>query len=206
MTSPRTITALSGAALAGGLGLATKRDATTGINRAVRRRIHPRRSPALRSIAEGISYLAGPHIHPFLAAALGDLINRKKQTGGLGPGAASLGAIAVDNAVRLFVHQRRPPKAGRHHGRSRFGYPSGHVTAATAIAVASAGEIADQLSDRERKLVWAAVAAFAISVGWSRLYLDEHWIDDVVGGWLAGVALGIGSISLASSRLPRALQ
>jgi len=74
------------------------------------------------------------------------------------------------------------------------------VTAATAIAVASAGEIADQLSDRERKLLWAAVAAFAISVGWSRLYLDEHWIDDVVGGWMAGIAIGIGSTSLASRR------
>jgi len=198
MTSPRAITGLSGAALAGGLGLAAKRDDTTGINRAVRRRIHPRRSPALRYVAEGISYLAGPHIHPFLAAALGVVINRKQRTGAFTPGAASLGALAVDNAARLFVHQRRPPKAGRHHGRNRYGYPSGHVTAATAIAVASAGEIADQLSDRERMLLWAGVAAFAISVGWSRLYLDEHWIDDVVGGWLAGIALGIGAISLTS--------
>src|SRR6266480_5804936 len=94
MTSPRAITALSGAALAGGLGLAAKRDDTTGINRAVRRRIHPRRSAALRSVAEGISYLAGPHIHPLLAAALGVLINRKKRTGSLGPGAAALGALA----------------------------------------------------------------------------------------------------------------
>jgi membrane-associated phospholipid phosphatase len=72
------------------------------------------------------------------------------------------------------------------------------VTAATAIAIASAGEISDQLSDRERKLLWTAVAALSISVGWSRLYLDEHWIDDVVGGWMAGIALGIGSIALAS--------
>jgi len=200
MPSPRTITALSGAALAGGLGLAAKRDDTTGINRAVRRRIHPRRSAPLRSVAEGISYLVGPHIHPFLAVALGVLIKRKGRTGAFGPGAASLGALAVDNATRLFVHQRRPPRAGRHHGRNRYGYPSGHVTAATAIAVASAGEIAAQLSDRERKLLWAAVAAFAISVGWSRLYLDEHWIDDVAGGWMAGIAIGIGSISLASSR------
>jgi undecaprenyl-diphosphatase len=198
MTSPRAITALSGAALAGGLGVAVKRDDTTGINRAVRRRIHPRRSPALRHVAEGISYLAGPHIHPFLAAALGALINRKHRTGAFTPSAASLGALAVDNTVRLFIHQRRPPKAGKHHGRNRFGYPSGHVTAATAIAVASAAEIADELSDRDRMLLWAAVAAFAISVGWSRLYLDEHWIDDVVGGWLAGIALGIGAISLAS--------
>jgi hypothetical protein len=142
MTSPRAITALSGAAIAGGLGVAVKRDSTTTINRAVRKRIHPRRSPALRSVATGISYLADPHIHPFVAAALGLLITRMKREGGLAPIAASFGALAVDNGTRLL---------------------------------------------------WTAVAALSISVGWSRLYLDEHWIDDVVGGWLAGIALGIGS-------------
>jgi len=196
MTSPRAITALSSAAIAGGLGVAVKRDSTTAINRAVRKRIHPRRSAALRSIAKGVSYLADPHQHPFLAAALGVLINRTRRKGGLGPIAGSIGALAVDNGTRLFIHQRRPPKAGRHHGRNRYGYPSGHTTAATAIAIASAAEISDELSDRERMVLWTAVAAISISVGWSRLYLDEHWIDDVVGGWLAGIALGVGSTVL----------
>jgi membrane-associated phospholipid phosphatase len=196
MTSPRAMTALSSAAIAGGLGVAVKRDSTTAINRAVRKRIHPRRSPALRSFANGISYLADPHAYPFVAAALGLLVNRANGEGGLGPIAASFGALAVDNATRLFVHQRRPPKAGRHHGRNRYGYPSGHTTAATAIAIASAGEISDQLSHRERMALWTVVAALSISVGWSRLYLDEHWIDDVFGGWMAGIALGIGSIAL----------
>jgi len=74
------------------------------------------------------------------------------------------------------------------------------VTAATAIAVASAAEIADRLSPEERKLLWTAVIAFSISVGWSRLYLDEHWMDDVVGGWMAGVAIGLGSASLMAGR------
>ena len=191
------MTALSSAAIAGGLGVAVKRDATTTINRAVRRQIRPRRSASLRSVAKGISYLVDPHAYPFVAAALGILINRKEGTGGLGPVAASLGALAVDNVTRLFVHQRRPPKAGHHHGRNRYGYPSGHVTAATAIAIAGAGEISDQLSYRERKLLWTAVAALSISVGWSRLYLDEHWMDDVVGGWMAGIALGVALVSMS---------
>jgi undecaprenyl-diphosphatase len=200
MASLRAITALSGAAIAGGIGVGVKRDSTTTIDRAVRRRIHPRRSAALRSVATAISYFAGPRAHPYTAAALGLLINRMEGTGGLGPGAASLGALVLDNATRVFVHQRRPPKAGRHHGRNRYAYPSGHVTAATAIAIASAVEIEDRLSARERKLLWTAVTAFSISVGWSRLYLDEHWIDDVVGGWMAGIAIGLGSASLVELR------
>ena len=200
MVSLRAITALSGAAIAGGIGVGVKRDSTTTLDRAVRRRIHPRRSAALSSAATAISYFAGPRTHPYTAAALGLLINRMEGTGGLGPGAASLGALALDNATRVFVHQRRPPKAGRHHGRNRYAYPSGHVTAATAIAIASAVEIEDRLSAGERTLLWTAVAAFSISVGWSRLYLDEHWIDDVVGGWMAGIAIGLGSASLVELR------
>ena len=200
MTSARAITALSGAAIAAGIGVGVERHSTTAIDRAVRRRIHPRRSPALSSLAKGISYLVGPKTHPYASAALGLLINRREHAGGLGPSAASLGALAVDNATRVFLHQRRPPKAGHHHGRNRYAYPSGHVTAATAIAIASAAEISDQLSSRERRLLWAAVAALSISVGWSRLYLDEHWIDDVVGGWMAGIAIGLGSAALVEHR------
>jgi undecaprenyl-diphosphatase len=200
MASPRVITALSGAAIAGGIGVAVKRDSTRAIDRAIRRRIHPRRSAALTSLAKRISYIADPRTHPYVAAALGLLINRAEGSGGLGPPAASLGALAVDNATRVFVHQRRPPRAGRHHGRNRYGYPSGHVTAATAIAIASASEMVDQLSPVERRLLWTAVAAISISVGWSRLYLDEHWIDDVVGGWMTGIAIGLGSASLVELR------
>src|SRR3979411_233811 len=85
MTSPRAMTALSSAAIAGGLGVAVKRDSTSSINRAVRKRIHPRRSPALRSVAKGVSYVADPHTHPFVAGALGLLINRMRREGGLGP-------------------------------------------------------------------------------------------------------------------------
>jgi len=196
MASPRTITAVSGAAIAGGIGVAVKRESTGKLNRAVRRRIRPRRSPALRKLAKGISYLADPHAHPFAATALGLLIRLKRGSGGFGPGVASLSALSFDNAVRLFVHQRRPPKAGPHHGLNRYSYPSGHVTAATAILIAAAGEIADDLSPWDRDLLWAGVAVIAAAVGWSRLYLDEHWIDDVVGGLAAGVAIGLGSASV----------
>ena len=203
MTSARAVTALSTAAIAGGLGVAVKRDSTKRINRAVRKRIHPQRSASLRSFAKGISYPANPHIHPFVAAALGVMINRKQRAGGVAPLAASLAALGVDNATRIFVHQHRPPKAGRHHGRNRYGYPSGHTTATTAIAIASAGEIASKLSSRERRLLWTAVAAVSISMAWSRLYLDEHWIDDIVGGWMAGIALGLGSIAMSTPRPSR---
>ena len=147
-------------------------------------------------MAKGISSLAGPHVHPIVAAVLGLVLRIDGGRGGLAPSAASLAALGVDNAMRLFVHQRRPPKAGPHHALHRYAYPSGHTTAATAIAVAVAAEIDDGLSRDQQITLWSGVAAIAIAVGWSRLYLDEHWLDDVVGGWMAGIVIGLAAASL----------
>jgi undecaprenyl-diphosphatase len=196
MLSPRVAIGLTGAAVAGGMAVAVKRDSTRAIDRAVRRRIHPLRSRRITSLAKGISFLADPHVHPIAAAVIGVLTRIEGKGAGYGPSAASTGALGVDNALRLFVHQKRPPKAGHHRARHRFAYPSGHTTAATAIAVATAAEITDNLPRSRQILLWASVASVSIAVGWSRLYLDEHWVDDVVGGWMAGMVLGLAAASL----------
>ena len=182
MDSARVGIGVTAAAVASGTAVAVKRGSTRGIDRAVRRRIHPRRSPRVTAVAKGISFLAGPRVHPVAAAALGILLRVERGRGGYGPSAASVGSWGIDNAARVFIHQKRPPKAGRHHSLNRYGYPSGHTTAATAIGVAAAAAVAGDLA-----------------VGWSRLYLDEHWLDDVVGGWMAGTAIGLGAASLDES-------
>ena len=187
---------LTAAAIAAGGAVAVKRDTTMAVDRAVRRRIHPLRSPKVTAVAKGISYLAGPRIHPAVAAALSALLRIERGRGGYAASAASVAALGVDNAVRLFIHQRRPPGATRRHSRYRYAFPSGHTTAATAISVAVAAGIEDELPRSQRILLWTAVAAVAFGVGWSRLYLDEHWLDDVVGGWLAGTAIGLAAASL----------
>jgi len=196
MTATRVGIGLTATALAGGVAAAIKRDSTRTIDRAVRRRIHPRRSPRVTAVAKGVSFLAGPHIHPAVAALLGFMLRVERGRAGYGPSAASVGAWGIDNAARIFVHQKRPPKAGPHHSRYRYAYPSGHTTAATAIGVATASAIADDLPRSQQILLWTTIAAFALGVGWSRLYLDEHWLDDVVGGWLAGTVIGLGAASL----------
>ncbi|HEY1953860.1 MAG TPA: phosphatase PAP2 family protein [Gemmatimonadaceae bacterium] len=192
----RTGIGVTAAAIAVGGGFAVKRDETKAVDRAVRRRVHPRRSPRVTAVAKGISYLAQPHVHPAVAAVLGLLVRMDRGRGGYAPAAASLATLGFDNAMRLFVHQRRPPKAGPHHKRNRYAYPSGHTTAATAIGVAIAAEMDHDLGRGERILLWSAVGAVAVGVGWSRLYLDEHWLDDVVGGWMAGTVIGLAAGSL----------
>lgn len=60
-------------------------------------------------------------------------------------------------------------------------FPSGH----TANAVVLYGVLA-MMATRHRAVITAVAVWISFSVGVSTLYLDTHWLTDVVGGWLAG--------------------
>src|SRR6266478_4470186 len=117
MLATRVGIGLTAATVAGGTAIA--------IDRAVRRRIHPRHSPRVTALAKGVSFLAGPRVHPVASAVLGILLRAERGGGGYGPAAASVGALAVDNGARIFLHQKRTPKAGPHHSSYRYAYASG---------------------------------------------------------------------------------
>jgi membrane-associated phospholipid phosphatase len=60
-------------------------------------------------------------------------------------------------------------------------FPSGHVTHITAIAAALAQEA-------HRPWVTALSASAIAFTGWQRLYRNQHWASDVVGGVIVGTA------------------
>lgn len=72
-------------------------------------------------------------------------------------------------------------------------FPSGH----TSNTVVLYGVIA-MLAIGYRKTVAALAVFIALTVGLSTIYLDTHWLTDVVGGWLAG-----GLVLLATPALMR---
>ncbi len=60
-------------------------------------------------------------------------------------------------------------------------FPSGHLTHITAIAAAFAEEA-------DRPWTTALGAGAVAFTGWQRLYRDQHWMSDVVGGMIIGTA------------------
>ena len=60
-------------------------------------------------------------------------------------------------------------------------FPSGHVTHITAIAAALAEEA-------DRPWVTAISSGAVVFTSWQRIYRDQHWASDVVGGMIVGTA------------------
>jgi membrane-associated phospholipid phosphatase len=124
---------------------------------------------------------------------------------------AGVSAIAVQMLKHwVFLAMQRPymfldrmpglhlvPGIELHHGLS---FPSGHATSAFSMCLALA-----VLADRR----WSAVlfALVAALLAFSRVYLSQHFTEDVLAGALLGTSTGIGAYFLlykgAWGRSPR---
>ena len=103
-----------------------------------------------------------------------------------------LATVAADQVLGAYVGRGRPLA-----DVLAYGFPSGHVLAST-VVLGTVAYLAYRRGWRSRKLVAlsaAAVLALGI-IGFSRLYLLEHWPSDVAGGLLLGAIFLVGVIHL----------
>jgi membrane-associated phospholipid phosphatase len=176
------------------------RGSGTRADRVVRRRALDAASPSVRVAATVASPPAFPLVYmpaSLLAARL--LAKGGNAAGERVPIAAGLAFVAY-HALKRASHRRRPPsKRGR--GHYNHAYPSGHATASSAVAVATA--LAMRHNRRRPSPATLAMVGIGapLVVGVSRVLLDEHWLTDVVGGWLLGA--GIAGMTHRRPRVQR---
>lgn len=124
-----------------------------------------------------------------------------------------LSTLMISGAIAQFLKQYVYPNAMRpvaflsdhklylvegvqiHLGNS---FPSGHTTAAFAFFGFISGYY---LKDRPILQVLCALCAGLI--GYSRMYLSQHFLEDVFTGMLIGTLSGFLMLLLASKKLPR---
>src|SRR5262245_36662301 len=99
-------------------------------------------------------------------------------------GLSFLLGLALNQLILLFVHRLRPYDGGVTHlliDRSAdFSFPSDHATATFAIAAAFL------LHGMRRMGLWFLAAAVLVTV--SRVYIGTHFVSDVLGGAVTGLA------------------
>jgi membrane-associated phospholipid phosphatase len=176
-----------GAAIA--LGAAVQAGATAALDQSIHEAMRRRRTPRVVKLARVVTSPADPKVNWIIAVVLSGIIYRRRGKRLPAPLAAVLVELVLNRVARLFVEQPRPAAARRREGRDRFAYPSGHTAATAAIAYATAIELAEGRSAGERALLFTGASLCTLAIGWSRLELEEHWANNIVGGW----AMGAGS-------------
>lgn len=147
----------------------------------VQRAVQASRAPWLEPVMRAASGVGRP------ANVLGALLAIALFDATAGPATARLALAAllptnlVVEGLKLAVDRPRPDGE---HKRSNASFPSSHAANAAAIAWI--------FSRRWRRLAPAFWAA-ALLVAWSRIYLDRHYLSDV----LAGLAIGMTCAWLA---------
>ena len=101
-------------------------------------------------------------------------------------------AIAV---VKWLIDKPRPTLRG-------YGFPSGHVFGVTVFVVLALYLFwSFEASPRWQRAARAAAVAFVAVVGYSRIHVNAHWLSDVVGGLLAGMAFALAIVLAMDARL-----
>lgn len=113
--------------------------------------------------------------------------------------------VLVEVAAKQAVPDVAPP-AALHRGptfgvgvATPFSFPSGHMVRATMVL----GILAARLGRRRGGRAWGVLAvAVLLVLGFSRVYLAEHWPADVLGGLLLGAAGLAACLALAPGPPP----
>lgn len=108
--------------------------------------------------------------------------------------ASGLGGLVVRGLKELFQRARPTNQIIEAHG---YSLPSGHAFAST-VFYGMMVYLVWRLTDRTWVRVLATVlgAGIILAVGLSRVYLNVHFLTDVLAGWVAGLAWLIASLLL----------
>ncbi|MFL6075525.1 MAG: phosphatase PAP2 family protein, partial [Mycobacteriales bacterium] len=95
-----------------------------------------------------------------------------------------LGVLAMALVGRARPHL---PKPVAHAPGASF--PSGHALTATLGCGIVLLALLPALHGRWRAVAWTLAAVIPLFTGMTRIALGVHWVSDVIGGWLLGIAV-----------------
>jgi undecaprenyl-diphosphatase len=150
--------------------------------------LHGISSPALDAVMNGLTTLGSSLVVVPICVIVGVLLIARRRYGSLLFVAVALSGSLVIDFVMKLIFQRPRPKLDYAAVLPDYSFPSGHSMNGVAFYVALA-LVAWAIFGRRVGIAATIVAALvAIGIGISRIYLGYHYLTDVVGGWLAGIA------------------
>ncbi|MFH8636481.1 phosphatase PAP2 family protein [Streptomyces goshikiensis] len=104
-------------------------------------------------------------------------------------GVTATSSALIGLLVKNAVERARPhlPEPVAH--APGFSFPSGHAMTATTSCAVLLLVLLPLVPRAWRAVPWAFAVTAVLGVGYTRVALGVHWVSDVVGGWLLGIAV-----------------
>jgi membrane-associated phospholipid phosphatase len=183
------------------LALAAAQQQFLPLDRSVREWVQPMRSGWLDVSMEAVSFLGEPAgMIPLILVASAVLWRASRHWALLLP--VLMAGTGVLQLVGKWAADRPRPNA------APWGFPSGHVLS-LAVFFGIMAFLLVTLTERRRRWRVSACLACGAAVGLvaaSRVYLDMHWLSDVIGGFTLGTAyllIVIGAAKPVARRVAR---
>ncbi len=153
------------------------------------------RRPWLDPLMAGLTRAGDREVLLIVAAlaALAFVVVRRPWTA-LAVALSAVLGFGISESAKRLVDRERPPDAVSPAvpKPSSPSYPSGHALGAMAVYGAIGLGAGRMIAARgPRRLVIALAFFLAFLIGLTRLYLGVHFLFDVVGAWMAGVACAL---------------
>ena len=150
------------------------------------------------TLAKVVSLLGSGPVVAAIALAVGAAVwhrTRDATAALVTPIAAGVGGV-VELVAKHLVARPRPATAWL-TGESGNGFPSGHATGFTAMAVAACAALAiGELWWRRRRMVWWVAGSGSAVVALARVAVGAHYLFDAVAGVLLGVVCALATARL----------
>jgi membrane-associated phospholipid phosphatase len=161
--------------------------------------LHEHSSAPLRSLFEVVTWGGNVAFLALLTVGVAlYLLRRRRMNEAALLCVAALGIEVVNGALKLLFHRPRPELAFVH--LDTYSFPSGHAAGAAAI-YAVVFYLLARSADRSRRVACAVgYVALVVAIGFSRLYLEVHYLSDVLAGISLGAAWATACLFLYETR------
>ena len=170
----------------------TEADGVAGLDDPVLAAAKSARSPALDMATTAYTNIGGTVGMPIIAAGIMIFLATKRRswTPVILMLAAGLGSLVITILGKPLFGRARPDLVDAippyEHSAS---FPSGHSLNSIVIAGIVAYLIILRLKTAKARVITVLLAAaFAFTMGLSRVYLGHHWLTDVLAAWAIGIA------------------
>lgn len=171
---------------------------TREFDRAILDLLRTHRDPWVFDFMVGVSWAGGPYTQTtvFCLCVLGLALARRFWPDGLTVLVAGIGGTALVSGLKRLFHRPRPESIFDSLG---YSFPSGHSFFALVLYCMVAYWLARDAPPRRRKWIWAAAVTATLLMGFSRVYLGEHFPSDVAAGFAIAIPWVWGCLALPTA-------